>query len=307
MWECHEAWRDLASGKVEVEHIFSFGSDEWNLFQLTSDPRASLGPKPYIYCVEGLPATSVGGWNRAAAEAHGDILVQVSDDMVPQQDWDLALVELLDPSKPQVLGCSPLNPAGDQGGLLTLGIMTRKYMEQKGYFIYPEYHGVFEDDDLTQAAALDDVLIDAYDQVRFDHQWGGHEGDDTYRRQNSAHGWFVGRAVYDARQFAGFPSISTGNPAGCEDDVSDPLMAPAGTDEWVLRMLFTIRMFRDCAGIRNKPFPAGDCRRDFIAGRWQRCLDGLMPLLEKYAAYAGGTFEFKAGRWMQTYCQERIK
>jgi hypothetical protein len=305
MWQCLEAWRDMSSGRTPAEYIFSFGADEFRLYESTmADGRCTVPDA--IRCVIGVPATAVGGWNRAAEIARGDILVQVSDDMVPQQDWDLALVELLDPSKPQVLGCSPLNPAGDQGGLLTLGIMTRAYMEQKGYFIYPEYHGVFEDDDLTQAAALDDVLIDAYDQVRFDHQWGGHEGDATYRRQNSAHGWLVGQSVYSARQLAGFPAITTGHPAGCRDEIRDGYLGPpdAGTER---REALMTRIFRDCADIRNKPFPEGDCRRDFIAGRWRKCLDGLLPLLEKYAAYAGGKFEFKAGRWMQTYCQERIK
>ena len=47
---------------------------------------------------------SVEAWNHCASAATGDVLIQLSDDMVPDSHWDRKLLELLGSSPCQLLG-----------------------------------------------------------------------------------------------------------------------------------------------------------------------------------------------------------
>ena len=282
MHECREAWLALAKVPDGVEHIFAFGTAGWKLYQHTIAESIS---RPSV--VIGEPSTSVGGWNRAYEASHGGIVVQLSDDMMPSQDWDELIREAIgDVTKPRVLGCAPDSPAGAQGGLLTLAVCTRAYIEQKGYFIYPEYHGVYEDNDFTQAAILDDVLVDTYDALQVRHDWGGHDGDATYRRQNSKHGWFVGQHVYEARKRACFPAIAYDSP--CALNARGVYGGVAAECELDLHMLHATRAFRDCMDIRNLPFERDSYRDLFLRGEWAGAIEGAQKLTEKYGKYNHG-------------------
>jgi hypothetical protein len=280
MHECIEAWYDTAKHPDDTEHILAFGTAGWELFEDTILSHA-------IHCEIGEPSTSVGGWNRAYAASKGEIVIQVSDDMRPFRDWDVAVRECMgDVSKPTVLGCAPNSPAGAQGGLLTLAICTRAYCEQKGYFIYPGYHGVFEDDDFTQSAICDDVLVDSYKELKFHHQWGGHHGDETYKRQNSKHGWFLGQMMYNSRLHECFPAIALDNdPAVNTPQVYGDLMAE---DETHANTMRSIKLLANAAQIRNLPFEKDSYRDLFMRGEWEGAMEGALALMEKYNKYNNG-------------------
>jgi hypothetical protein len=285
-----DAWLSTATDPDKVQHIFSFSNAGWTLYCETvrrQDPASIL--------TIGAPDTSVGAWNNAYDISNGDILIQLSDDMLPPQDWDRTIRELIgDVSKPRVLGCSPDSPAGSQGGLLTLAIMTRAYAEMKGYFLYPEYRSVFSDDDLTQAAMMDDVLVDSYAGLRFRHEWGGHDGDATYRRQNSKHSWFVGRNVYEARKRGLFPAVDMQ-----EVGVNDALeYGDAVWENEVQRqMIQSVRLFTGCAHLKNRLFELGSYRDRLLAHEWTAARDGAQALLEKYRTYNGGDMKLDGLRF----------
>lgn len=289
--ECLEGWRDSSSGEVEIQHVVAFGSREWRLFDAATYLRDGGENRDHyqVEAVIGEPSTAVGGWNRAAAHALGGILVQVSDDMRPEQDWDKKLVELApDPTIPMVLGCSPATPAtGNKPGLLTLAIMTRAYMQQKGYFICPAYHGVFEDDDLTQAAAFDGVLQDTYHLLHFEHRWGGHEGDEVYRRQNSARGWLQGHLVYQTRLHDGFPALRDMGPLGVRQ------MPQVNDMSTQLRILFT-DPYMENVHFEDQEDP----RYWFQVGNFRKAAEMLEQRIAEVERFNGGQFLFEGGRHM---------
>jgi hypothetical protein len=305
MWECRNAWLGMAKYPDDVEHIFAFGTAAWELYQ---DVRRSTrmcfsnGDRQSIRVI-GEPSTSVGGWNRAYEASSGQIVIQLSDDMLPFQDWDVSVRECIgDVSAPRVLGCAPKSPAGAQGGLLTLAICTRAYCEQKGYFVYPEYHGVFEDNDFTQAAIMDGVLVDSYSALVFEHKWGGHSGDDTYKRQNSKHGWYRGNLVYAARTHACFPAIARDNDGTVNTaQVHGDMVAE---DEQAQRFMQQIRLWCDCAEIRNLPFEKDSYRDLFMRGEWMGALDGALALIEKYRGFNGGDMALEGLSFVRDWCDQ---
>jgi hypothetical protein len=204
---CVERWCGEASGELEIEHLLAFDFDVPAALRddlLARCQSASRGRTNLA-----LPTGrrhSVEAWNHCARAATGDVLVQLSDDMVPDRHWDRKMLEFLDVTRPQLLGFAPASKYGDQGGLIALAVMTRPYYERLGYLLYPIYPSVFSDNDLTQTAMLDDVLIDAYGRfsVLHDHD---HDRDEVVRRQNSREKWFIGYNIFRARKELGFPSI----------------------------------------------------------------------------------------------------
>lgn len=204
---CVERWYGEASGDVHVEHLLCFDFDVPVTVRddLLSRCRSASRGKTILALPTGR-RHSVEAWNHCAKSATGDVLVQLSDDMLPDRHWDRKVLEYLDVEKPQLLGFAPASSYGDQGGLIALAIMTRPYYEQLGYFLYPIYPSVFSDNDLTQTAMLDDVLIDAYGKfsVLHDHD---HHRDEVVRNQNSREKWFIGHNIFQARKDVGFPSI----------------------------------------------------------------------------------------------------
>jgi hypothetical protein len=205
--QCVKTWFGKASGKIPIEHWLGLDfdvpvpvrDDLVSRCQAVSKGRTGLATPTYR-------RYSVEAWNHCASIATGTVLVQLSDDMVPDTHWDTKILELLDAQKPQLLGFAPTSKYGDQGGLITLAVMTRPYYEQLGYFLYPIYPSVFSDNDLTQTSMLDDVLVDAYGKFTVVHDHD-HDRDEVVRNQNSREKWFIGMNILRARRELGFPPI----------------------------------------------------------------------------------------------------
>lgn len=52
------------------------------------------GCKGYSLVINKGPKNCVAGWNAAADNTTGKVIIAVSDDFVPPQDWDQALLDL---------------------------------------------------------------------------------------------------------------------------------------------------------------------------------------------------------------------
>jgi hypothetical protein len=119
---------------------------------------------------------SVDGWNTAASASTGNILILNADDFYPPQDWDIELerVSCYGPGsngyQPEfVIHVSSGIEVHDEAGLMTLGIMSRALYERWGYALYPGYESVRSDDDFSDHAQFDGVVIDARHLV-FEHR-----------------------------------------------------------------------------------------------------------------------------------------
>jgi hypothetical protein len=205
--ECVNLWRDRSSKENEIEHILGFDYD----FPTASRAEILIKTNAVSSTKVSTRKSCVDAWNNCADDSTGDILVQMSDDMEPSSNWDKQLVSLMNPTEMQVLGFEPDNVYGSQGGLLTMAIMTRKYFEYNGYFLFPLYMSVFSDNDITQTAMLDDVLINAYGSFRVKHHHDPKKADEVLMRQNGSELATQGLLVFQMRKKATFPRVILSN------------------------------------------------------------------------------------------------
>lgn len=131
---------------------------------------------------------SVDATNWAAASAVGRVLVVISDDIYPCQNWDLELKKVgqLWGDKECVVRVKTGGVA-DARGLLTVQILNRRRYERLGYLFHPSYESMFADDEFTLHAERDGVVVNA-PHITFPHlHWstGDRPMDDVYQRQNA--------------------------------------------------------------------------------------------------------------------------
>jgi hypothetical protein len=154
----------------------------------------------------------VDAQNAAARYASGDFLVTAADDWFPPPHWDTGLLRLV----PDPLTAETVIKvhADHHPDLIIYPIMTRAYYERpgrggcpRGELFYPEYLSMGSDDDLTEYATRDGVVIEAPD-MHFEHRHpslGNHEFDDgSYEHGHSDEAWAVKERVLAWRRSENF-------------------------------------------------------------------------------------------------------
>jgi hypothetical protein len=185
-------WLDAADQPERIEHIFAVDDDD----DVAKAALASFQPK----IVMQLKAGCVAAWNLAAQHSTGDILVQLSDDWLPVKGWDTLFEQRMGKlSKPKVLVISDGHRTDD---LLCMAILNRKRFEQQGFFLCPEYTGVYSDDDFSYRAFEDGVTVEARDII-LTHEHPHYDPniamDETYLQQNHESKYAGAKAIFLAR------------------------------------------------------------------------------------------------------------
>ena len=211
-------WISRATDPDVIEYIFALNSDDptdaENLrvrclagFATSAENLGLWWPRFVVSDFHG----SAPAWDAAAKESNGNLLVQVSDDFVPPQNYDQLILDAivnrgggLDwDTKAIVVRVGEHFRRDD---LMTMFVCSRAYYKLQGYFLFPEYRSVFSDDDATiraVAAERDGVcqIIDARDVV-FRHETAYHTGaeqDATLKRQNSPENYQQGAELFMRR------------------------------------------------------------------------------------------------------------
>lgn len=150
---------------------------------------------------------SAGAWNEAAIVSAGQLIIQAQDDVEPPDEWDMELHLRLpnDWSDKFIFVC--VSDGYRKDALCCTAIMTRKRMQQEGFFIFPGYLSVFSDDEVTYRAIRDSQageckLVNARGLIfRHEHHYHnpGVPWDETYARENSAEAYEVGRKLFFER------------------------------------------------------------------------------------------------------------
>ena len=184
-------WMARADNAFHVEHIFAIDEDD-------EESRKYLGRFRHIIVPAG--GYSVAAWNAAANRATGDILVQMSDDFMPPPEWDKSIINALGGSlfSPAVLR---VNDGYRKDGLITMAIVTRRWLEQAKTLFDPEFRNVYSDDDLTARATKANAIIDAT-HLLFEHQHpdaGKAARDATYDRGNAADEYERAKIIYERK------------------------------------------------------------------------------------------------------------
>ena len=209
--EALQMWRDRADHPELVEHILvadvaKFKSEEASLFMADIFSRSKC-------VINHGPETCVAGWNLAAESSSGKFLINVADDLFPPEHWDTLLLRMLNAQVTNkdwadveiVLDVDTGAPdwaAAGAGGLLTFCFMTRKYYERYGYMLYPGYLTVYSDNDFTDQARKDGVVVTAR-HLKFEHRHPIYnpdvKTDAVYENQSRREAWDVGKKLYMER------------------------------------------------------------------------------------------------------------
>jgi tetratricopeptide (TPR) repeat protein/predicted O-methyltransferase YrrM len=187
-------WLELASNPERIEHIFVFDSD---------DEQSKRLKAMHHLCI---PAGGgcVSAWNHGAFATSAPIIIQLSDDWIPPQQWDkLILSRIGDVDAPSVLAISD-GIRADR--LLCMAICTRAYVQVDHFLFHPFFKGMYSDNWFTKQAYDRGLVIEARDLIfQHDHPIAiaaragktDVELDDTYHRQNSPQSYHDGKAVFE--------------------------------------------------------------------------------------------------------------
>lgn len=184
-------WMARASDAFRVEHIFAIDEDDAESREKLARFRHVVSPKD---------GYSVGAWNAAAKAATGDVLIQMADDFEPPAGWDDAVVKALNGEvfAPRVLR---VKDGIREDGLITLAIVTRRWLEQEGHLFDPQFRNVYSDNDLTSRAIKAKAIIEAPHLVFHHHHpvAGKAKMDATYQRGNDMAEYERAAALYKAK------------------------------------------------------------------------------------------------------------
>jgi hypothetical protein len=194
--EAYRAWMESAAHPNDIEYVLAVDLAQLAEFRsLPTDVGLTINHERRC---------AVDAWNAAAYGSSGLVLVQVADDFFPPPKWDdLLLARLPTFSDEHVIAVSE----GRSDTLLCHSILTRAYYRRYGYLFWHEYDGMYADNEFTDVAYRDGVVIEARDLV-FDHRhpaYGKRESDALDAIHQSEANYTLGRAIYERRKAEGFP------------------------------------------------------------------------------------------------------
>lgn len=215
-----DTWREWSRKAVHPErHEYIVAVHESDMEKARqgaeSIPDSETGIPIKIIAQPGRYCT-VDNWNQAAVASKGKVLIMGADDFFPPEEWDTKLLNVIPPTasfnrqpvgSEFVLHVSTGSPRDKD--LIVHPIMSRGLFKKWGYFLYPQYEGVYCDDDLTAHAKSEGVVIDAR-HIKFDHRNPILKGtplnelDEGYKAQNRKQAYEIGKLLFDARVQSGF-------------------------------------------------------------------------------------------------------
>jgi hypothetical protein len=221
------------------------------------------------------PNTGVGQGNAGGAAAKGLILIGGMDDLFPEAHWDTAILEAFKPVQleeggptwdsklmPRVLHVSSGSP-GDNRTFIPQ-IVTKARYDQFGYGGHPSYISMYVDNEFSELAERDGIVIEA-PHIVFEHRHpslGKGQWDEVYAMQNAPENYTADYLTFLARRREGFPKDPAWRrkepaPAGVSASVISPVMTlEAPRAESVEKT--TTRMYTDGRGNYSR-YPTLTC------------------------------------------------
>lgn len=183
--ETQRTWFESCDSPAACEYVLGVDVRDYDRQHMKWQPWGDCGNVYADFRTE-LVDSAAKAWNVAVRLSRGRFIICVADDLFPPPHWDTEIKKRLpDFSKEAVLYPN----FGGNPGLIMFPMMTRAYLERlsrdhgyQGGAWYPEYFGMRADDDFTECARMDGVIIEAPD-LKFEHRcpnYGLAEWDDTY-------------------------------------------------------------------------------------------------------------------------------
>ena len=193
--EAWETWAERCVRPWMVEYILvaDEGEDSTSVIEWIGSTDQDFNKLPIKFATNHGRRCTVDAWNLAARISKGKVLVSVADDWFPCPSWDRVLETAIGDRAECVVHPS----CNFQPELMTHPILTRQYYERpgrggcpNGELLYPEYISVGSDDDFTEYAKRDGVVVRI--PQKFVHRHRAIDpslDDDTYRRSNRQEAW----------------------------------------------------------------------------------------------------------------------
>jgi hypothetical protein len=149
-----EQWRNTATGKYPIEVVISVDGNREDCVK-----AARQIPDAKVVIQPDEPFNSTRGWNAAAAQTTGKVIICVADDFKPCPGWDEKMFTL----KPGWIDEDWVVHTSDGyvENLCVLSILTRIRYDRFGYVFYPEYPSLFSDTEFTEVAYREGRVIQA--------------------------------------------------------------------------------------------------------------------------------------------------
>ena len=176
----------------------------------------------FITCISPDRPCSVAAYNAAAPHAQGRIFINAQDDVFFPPHWDTLLLQAIEdhyreqknianiegrtpdertPAEREfVIHVSSGSPRDHE--LMAPQIMSRARYERYGHIFYPEYLGMYADDELTERAYTDGVVIRA-PHLLFEQRHPAFEKaqwDEVYAHENSSESYRIGAEIIKLRR-----------------------------------------------------------------------------------------------------------
>jgi hypothetical protein len=172
-------------------------------------PIFRLTPWGYEQSVLNFGRTcAVDGWNAAARASTGRFLITVADDLYPCPQWDEQIRALVPDMNLEAVLDVNYGPEATPG-FCYFSFVTRARYERLGYVFYPEYWGMIADNDFTEHAQQDGVIVNAR-HLLFPHlhyTYGLSKEDETYRWQQRPEAYAIGEEIIRRRRLANFVDV----------------------------------------------------------------------------------------------------
>lgn len=129
----------------------------------------------------------------------GDCVISISDDFDCPAGWDKQLERIIGAKESYAIRVQDtITKSGDR--IMTLPILSKSVIDRLGYIYYPEYTGMFADNDLYEVCNRLGILVNAF--LTFPHNhWVNRKAvkDATYNRHNTMASWNHGQKVLAER------------------------------------------------------------------------------------------------------------
>ena len=206
-------WRDRCDHPEMVEYILCVDKGrDTQKWQLLGDWWQGLYQAwgTFKFVVNEGRRCAVDAWNVAAEASTGHVLITVADDYFPPEHWDTELLKHVRHANEEAgrtleMAEFVLDVDNQDGSdwLLPFTFMSRAYYERLGCFFWPEYYGLGADNDFTERARMDGVVIDARN-IKFSHPQLPAD-DPIYQWQHRAEAMEVYKRVLGRRREENFP------------------------------------------------------------------------------------------------------
>lgn len=134
----------------------------------------------------------------------GDCIISISDDFDCPAGWDTHLEKIIAGKESYAIRVqNTIVKARDQ--IITLPILSKSVIDRLGYIYYPEYTGMFADNDLYEVCERLGVVISSF--IVFPHNhWVNKKAtrDATYNRHNTTASWNHGKNLLTERRKRNF-------------------------------------------------------------------------------------------------------